>query len=310
MPSRIQILILAAAMIILLTSTARVFAENQVEYALEVSNDGSAAWEIRQTLTINDTHDNLIQFQDKVELLVDVARNLTERDMSAEAISISSIIFGSYISVEYAFRWHNFSKIENETILIGDVFKIHDLFPRLYGDGAVQITYPLAYRINRILPSPSLRDESIGLLEWLGTAEFDSGNVDIAFTRETGSPGFLETLGQNVVLVGGVATILAGSIAGILAFRHLKNKKIKPVETPLPLTSPELESDEEQVIRMLRSVGGSAYQSAMTDHFRFSRSKTSQLLSVMEKNGIIERRRKGRDKIVTLIKTRQKDDET
>jgi len=309
MPSRIQILILAAVMTILLTSMMKVSAQNQVEYEIDISDDGSAAWVIRQTLMINDTHDNLYQFQDKVEALVDTARNETARDMSAEAISISSSIFGSYVSVEYAFLWHNFSKTESGDILIGDVFEIHDLFRRLYGDGAVQITYPPTYRINRIAPSPSLRDDSVRLLEWLGTAEFDSGTVDIAFTGEAGSSGFFETLGQNAVLIGGVATIAAGSIAGILAFKHMKNKKGKPVETPLPLASPGMESDEEQVIRMLRSVGGSAYQSAMTDHFRFSRSKTSLLLSVMEKNGIIERRRKGRDKIVTLIETRPKDDE-
>jgi len=302
MPPRTQILILATVTIILLTSAAKVFAKNQVEYELEISDSGSASWMIRQTVTINDTYDSLNQFQDKVELLVDAARNETGRNMFAEVISISSTISGSYISVEYVFHWGNFSKIENGNILIGDVFEIHDFFPRLYGDGTVQIIYPPEYRINEILPSPSLRDDSIRLLEWLGTAEFDSGSVDIAFKNETGSPGLLETLAQNVVLIGGVTTILVGSAAGILVFRHRKIKKIKPIETSLSPTWPGLESDEEKVVKMLRSAGGSTYQSVMTDRLRFSRSKTSQLLSVMEKNRIIKRHRKGRDKIVTLVK--------
>jgi hypothetical protein len=302
MPPRIEILTVAAAIIILLTSTANVLAKNQVEYELEVSDSGSATWAIRQTVTINDTYDNLNQFQDRVELLVNATRIMTGRNMFAEAISISSIISGSYISIEYVFRWDNFSKIENGNILIGDVFEIHDLFPHLYGDGTVQITYPPEYSINRVLPSPSLRDDSTRLLEWLGTAEFDSGNVDIVLNTEAGSPGLIEALGKNIVPIGGVAAILAGSLAGVLAFKHRKTRKIKPIETSLPPTFPGLESDEEKIVKMLRSAGGNAYQSAMTEHFRFSRSKTSQLLSVMEKNGIIKRHRKGRDKIVTLVK--------
>jgi hypothetical protein len=292
---------LVAAMIILLGSTGKGYS-NQVEYALEISDNGSAAWMIRQTVTVNDTYDDLSQFQGRVELLVDAARNETSRNMFAEAISISSIMSGSYISVEYVFRWDNFSKIEDGNILIGDVFEVHDLFPRLYGEGAVQITYPPEYRINRILPSPSRHDDSTRQLEWLGTAEFDNGNVDIAFKKETGTPGLLEALDQNIVLIVGAATILAGSAASILVFRRRKTKKINPFETPLPPTSSGLESDEEKVVKMLKSVGGSAYQSAMTDHFRFSRSKTSQLLSAMEKNGIIKKHRKGRDNIVTLVK--------
>jgi len=298
---RIHILMLVAAMIILLTSTGKGYS-NQVEYALEISDNGSTVWMIRQTVTVNDTYDDLNQFQGRVELLVDAARNETSRNMFAEAISISSIMSGSYISVEYVFRWDNFSKIEDGNILIGDVFEVHDLFPRLYGDGTVQITYPPEYRINRILPSPSRRDDSSRLLEWLGTAEFDNGNVDIAFKREAGAPGLLEAVGQNIILIVGAVAILAVSVASILVFRRRKTKEANLSETSLPPTSSGLESDEERVVKMLKSVGGSAYQSAMTEHFGFSRSKTSQLLSIMEKNGTIKKHRKGRDNIVTLVK--------
>jgi hypothetical protein len=39
---------------------------------------------IRQTVTINDTYDDLNQFQDRVESLVEATRNATARDMFAE----------------------------------------------------------------------------------------------------------------------------------------------------------------------------------------------------------------------------------
>jgi len=44
----------------------------------------------------------------------------------------------------------------------------------------------------------------------------------------------------------------------------------------------------------------SAYQSAIIEQCKFSKTKTSELLSAMEKKGIVRRHKKGRDKIVNL----------
>jgi len=305
MISRYKLLILAVVAIVLLISTAKVFAVNQVEYELQIFDSGSASWTIRLTVTINDTYDDLNQFQDKAQLLVEAASKATGRNMSAEPISLNSIISGSYISVEYIFRWHNFSKVENGRILIGDVFQVQDLFPRLYGDGTVQMTYPNDYGVNSIVPAPSQRDDSIQLLEWLGTAEFDEGNVDIIFTEaEPRAP--LDLLGQNIVLIGGLTAIVVGCAASRLGLRRRKTKAVSLIDSHLPSISAGIESDEGKIVKMLKSAGGSTYQTAIADHFRFSRSKTSQLLRTMEIDGIIQRHKKGRDKIVTLI---EKDEE-
>ena len=61
-----------------------------------------------------------------------------------------------------------------------------------------------------------------------------------------------------------------------------------------------LETEEEKVVKVLRSNGGSAYQSAITEQCRFSKAKTSQLLSALEAKGVVQRYKKGRDKIVNL----------
>jgi uncharacterized membrane protein len=61
------------------------------------------------------------------------------------------------------------------------------------------------------------------------------------------------------------------------------------------------ETEEEKVLRVLRSNGGSAYQSAITEQCRFSKAKTSQLLTALERKGAVRRYKKGRDKIVNLI---------
>jgi uncharacterized membrane protein len=300
---RKNLLILALAGIGLLISTPKVFSISQVEYDMQIFDSGLASWTISMTVTVNDTYDDLNQFQNKVRLLVEAASNSIGRNMSAQAVSLNSIISGSYIALEYVFRWYNFSKVENGTIFVGDVFQIHNLFPSLYGDGTVRMTYPSGYEAEQMLPPPSLRDDSLRLLEWLGSAEFDSGNVNITFRTPGGPSGsFLGSLDQNAIIVGAVTAALAVSATGILVFRRQRTRRTAHIESPLPMTPTGLENDEEKVVKMLKSIGGSTYQSVLTEQFRFSRSKTSQLLSAMERNGIIKRQRRGRDKIVTLIK--------
>jgi len=88
--------------------------------------------------------------------------------------------------------------------------------------------------------------------------------------------------------------------------RRRKTKEVSLIDRPLPSISAGIESDEAKIVKMLKSAGGSTYQTAIADHFRFSRSKTSQLLRAMEIDGMIQRHKKGRDKIVTLI---EKDEE-
>jgi uncharacterized membrane protein len=63
---------------------------------------------------------------------------------------------------------------------------------------------------------------------------------------------------------------------------------------------PLIESDEEKIIKIIRSSGGKVRQSTITEQCRFSKAKTSQLLAALEQKGIITRYKKGRDKIVTL----------
>jgi uncharacterized membrane protein len=70
-----------------------------------------------------------------------------------------------------------------------------------------------------------------------------------------------------------------------------------------------IENDEDKIIRLLKSAGGSLYQSAIAEQSRFSRVKTSNLLASLENKGIIKRYKKGRDKIVTLTKAKENNNE-
>ena len=65
------------------------------------------------------------------------------------------------------------------------------------------------------------------------------------------------------------------------------------------LTLPE--NEEEKVLRVIRSSVGGVYQSAITERCKFSKAKTSQLLSALEREGKVRRVKKGRDKIVNIV---------
>jgi uncharacterized membrane protein len=60
-------------------------------------------------------------------------------------------------------------------------------------------------------------------------------------------------------------------------------------------------------VKLIKSSGGTLHQSAITDQFGFSKAKTSQLLAVLERKGIIRRYKKGRDKIVVLVEERKRE---
>jgi uncharacterized membrane protein len=66
---------------------------------------------------------------------------------------------------------------------------------------------------------------------------------------------------------------------------------------------PIVETDEEKIVRLLKSSHGSLHQSAIVEQCRFSKAKTSQLLAALESRGVVRREKKGRDKIVALVET-------
>jgi uncharacterized membrane protein len=61
-----------------------------------------------------------------------------------------------------------------------------------------------------------------------------------------------------------------------------------------------LEGDEEKILKLIEASGGKVYQSIIVKECGFSKAKTSQILTTLEKKGVIRRVRKGRNKIVIL----------
>jgi len=113
-------------------------------------------------------------------------------------------------------------------------------------------------------------------------------------TTQSGNNGW-----QQYAIIGAIVAVL-GTLS-LLGFYTFKRRKMngKSASVVLPDTS-ILESEEDKVIKILKSSGGNMRQSAIAEQCRFSKAKTSQLLANLEKKGNIIRYKKGRDKIVNL----------
>jgi len=301
-----HILFIVSLFTLLLTSCILAYGEDQTEYTIQIGGNCSATWIIRRTVGVQDSIDTLEEFQNRVEALVETAKNKTGRDMAVDVESMTFTPSGSHITVEYKFYWRNFSKIEDKKIMISDVFQVKDVFLQLYGNGEICITYPSQYIVETVSPSPEERNDSLQILKWLKTEDFINPLPIIILRDKSLTPGFLEILGQNALIILGLVVIAAGSSIGFYVFKRRREKESETVKTPELIGLPRIESAEEKIVKILKSSGGSLYQSAIVDQCKFSKAKTSQLLTALEKTGIVSRYKKGRDKIVIIIEQDKK----
>jgi len=297
---RITIALFISLALILIIASAGVQAQTYTQYKIQLNTDGSAAWTIIQVSGLNGTVDTWADFQLKVTILVTAAANQTQRPMSVDNDTFqtsTTITSSDSKTTEYMFTWLNFSQTENGQLTVGDVFSVSGFFNQLYGDGALQINYPANYTLKSVTPTPDERDDSTQTLQWLGTQFFVAEHPSIILVAQKQASA---NAGQPYLLIGSVSAVaVAAAVAGwfLLANRrHKRNSKESTVASTVTL----LETEEEKVIKVLRSNGGSAYQSAITEQCRFSKAKTSQLLTDLEAKGIVRKYKKGRDKIVNI----------
>jgi uncharacterized membrane protein len=268
-----------------------------------MSNDGSAAWTITQVSDINATIDTWEGFQQKIFDLVDAAVNATNREMTIEPESIQMETVISWETqaktTEYRFKWLNFSTTENEKITFGDVFQVSGFFSQLFGDGALQVTYPSNYTVLSVSPTPNNQDDNLQTLEWYRTQDFMNGKPSITLNLKAQN-GNAVSWPQSTLIVAVSAVALVASLIGVYVVRQNK-RKAKGVPAAATLAgTPLTESSEEKIIKIIQSSGGSLNQTAIAEQCRFSKAKTSQLLAELERRGVVKRFKKGRDKIVTL----------
>jgi uncharacterized membrane protein len=300
---RLFIFCTISTLLLLLLPLYKAHCQNYVEYKVQIKDDNSADLTITKVSGI-DAPIDVGGFQQRVITLVGAAADETQREMAVDEDSLQMRDDISWDTQSrktiYAFTWQNFSITENGKITFGDVFRVTDFFGQLYGDGALQISYPSTYSILSVSPRPDERDDSVQMLKWLGTEYFINGKPSIALvSKSQGESG--DGWQQYAIMGIGSAATVAAFLAGVYVFRR-RRKKAGVSKTVTLAGLPLIESDEEKIIKIIRSSGGNVRQSAITEQCGFSKAKTSQLLAVLEQKGVITRYKRGRDKIVTLNK--------
>jgi len=285
-------------------------AQNYIQYKVQVNSDGSAAWTITQVSETNGTVDTFVGFQQRVASLIDAASNLTQREMSLDPNSpqISTTISSNQSkTTEYLFSWVNFGAAQNGSLTFGDVFGVSGFFNQLYGDGALLITYPSTYAVQSVSPAPDERIDSAQTLQWLGTQFFANGSphivlssVSLPTSSPTTNPNANGLDWQLLLLIGVGAVAVAAALAALAVLGRRRRKAVNLAEKNAFSDSLAIESEEQKIVKIIRANGGTMLQNAITDQCKFSKAKTSQLLSALEKKGVVRRYKKGRDKIVIL----------
>jgi hypothetical protein len=295
-----QAFALTILIVILLIPGQTLAASNHIEYNVNISKDRSATWKIIIAADLNSTIDDLEELQTKLLSKIDTAKKATARDMALDMMSLEMktdmLWETSSQTIEYIFRWENFSTVKEGQIIFGDVFT-ENFFSTFYGNGELRVTFPEEYLVNSVSPRPDQQNNPPQTLHWYRTLNFLTQKPEIILAREEADTN--PPLATYAIMGSGVIGALA---IGILLFNHKKQRRQKTLEINEPALHFEGQDNKEQVLQLLRNSGGSAKQSEICTKLKFSRAKTSILLAEMEKNSQVRRDKKGKNKIVYIIK--------
>lgn len=299
---KISIVFTAIIMILLLPAQALAVSEH-IEYNISIREDSSAFWTIIHVVDIDSPADSWEDFEQRLITTVNNAKDNTRRDMALDfaSLEMSTEIHWETSSktIIYIFCWQNFSIVKEEGIIFGDIFS-DGFFSLLYGDGELYITYPPEYVVSSTSSDPSQLDNSTQTLHWYRTQDFLAGSQSILLEAANANSNDIFNLFALVLLgSGGLGIVAIGFF--FLKQRRQKEKLMKRSEFPLH----QFESDQEKILYLLRSSGGNLKQSEVCDKLRFSRAKTSILLAEMEKNRLVRRCKRGRNKIVFRMENKE-----
>jgi len=288
--------------------------EESTTFEIDVRIDGSATWTIERRFLLKTEEDETMfqqyisefeaqkeasieTFSNKTRELVNRASVITGRSMRAEnfeiVISLLETAAGPYGVIKYQYDWMGFAKVEDQRLKIGDIFEGGFY---LYRDDTLVIRNPSGYVIVAVSPTPDDTRESDRTLTWYGRRNFGAGEPTVILEKRI--PTIMDTLKEHAALIVALIVVAGIGSASLWLFKFRKKDEAKGFPQQVALG---IEDDEDKVVRLLKGAGGQLYQSTITRQFGFSKSKTSELLTVMEKRGIVKRQKKGREKLVTLI---------
>jgi uncharacterized protein (DUF3820 family) len=298
-----------------------VYAQETLDESLTTTialrTDGSATWSIEERFLLATQEDVSIfeqyiaqfeikkeaylqNFTDRTQGLVSRASVITGRNMKAEnfqvATNLAHTASASYGVIVYSYDWVGCVKKEANRLVVGDVFEGGFY---LYEGDALIVQYPVGYGVVASSPVPDENKDAERTLGWYGRRNFGAGEPMVVLEEGV----VIEVDGWQIYLP---LIVIAAVAAGVVVVFYLLWRRKKTFSGKMGslqrVTLEKMEDDEGKVLRLLVAADGKLYQSQIAKHYGFSASKTSELLSSMEKKGLIKRKIQGREKIVTLLK--------
>jgi hypothetical protein len=287
--------------------------------SIAVEADGDAVWSVEvwtrlsserevsrfrsfQQSFRNDSSPYVDPFETRIRGVVDRAGNVTGREMAATNFTAATRVQEvprRWGIVEYRFHWSNFARVNDTTLLIGDVFEGGYY---LTASDTLRIEQPPEFERTTVEPTP---DEATPLaVEWSGELDFADARPRVVLTggestttspgTDTATtPGTSTTDGSQAGAIDGLVVPLA--VVLVLGLVLVGGYAVR--SRTRGATDPAVRTDAEAVEALLRERGRTK-QSEIARELDWTPSKTSRVLSNMEAEGTVTRTRIGRENVV------------
>lgn len=283
-------------------------------YTVTVLEDGSALWQIEYRTPLategdlaafnNYTRDlpsvYLPQVEDLMQRSAAQASVAAARSMAVSSVAGNAVVqtapTGRYGVVVYSFGWSGFAEPDG-TLAVGDAFAGGLYLAR---DSTLILRYPSGWTVTRAEPAP---DDQRDGLAWYGLRTFSPGEPRITLEK---SPF------PVVPLIAGVIVIIVAA-AGFLVYLQ-KKRRTGPAgpEEPeelgdpaaVPLSAAEESGLEDRITALLTSHGGEVFQSEIVRCLGLPKSTVSAALNNLQRQGLIQKVRKGRENLIRLMQGR------
>ncbi len=290
---------------ILILSTHPVSAqEKKVFYQISIEDNGDARFIVRDIIPLATTQEvdafkkivrnfnesgYLQDFSKRMDRLISRASVHTGRTMKGVDYSVSiDLVEGlsPYGAITYSFTWKNFAPIENGSIVVGDVFE-GGLY--LFRDDAFFITIPSGYETKTVIPEPD--EISDGTLKWYGPRNFGNGEPTVIISPAQNTGYGTEPGSDRNTLMGSALYLIPIIIAVILIIAYVRRKPSYVHENR------RFKTDEEVVLDILKEKR-EILQSDIVRLTGFSKSKVSNIITVLRKKGLVEKIKIGRENLI------------
>ncbi|MCC7573408.1 MAG: hypothetical protein KO464_08470 [Candidatus Methanofastidiosum sp.] len=283
--------------ILFLSSMGSAFSGETNSIYIKVYEDGSALWNLETRFELKNQEDidffneymdalegdkefTIQRKKESLQNIINTVAYSSGREMNIENISLNYQIVDSinnkYGVVNFKFLWRGFGLKDKDHIIIGDSFKDRS---QLKEGEVLAIEFPEDYSINGINPEPTDKRENI--LFWYGPKLLLENEPKVVLEKKSLVSSF------NPLLFGVIGIFI---IIGIIVYLILRKNKNAPI----------LLSDQEKVISILKSSGGKSFQNDIVARSGMSKSKISQIITEMEKNGLIGKQKYGKNNLIIL----------